>query len=226
MDRRQEEMMPSYNPSPSCQISGYATILESVFGYKPDGVFVDAGAYDGLTYSNTSCLVEAGWSGIMIEPHPDAYRECAKRHSRQVIMYQHCVGDHEGDVLLYPGGALSTTCLEIAEAYQNMSWAAGIVDKNKPIMSRMFTLDTLLRHIYMYQRIDLVSIDTEGSEYDVLKGFDIKFWRPRMVIVEACEHHEEKILAARAPEINSYFDVAGYKKIYCDKINSIYVENP
>jgi FkbM family methyltransferase len=34
------------------------------------GRFLDVGSYDGLTYSNTRCLMEAGWSGICVEPNP------------------------------------------------------------------------------------------------------------------------------------------------------------
>lgn len=34
------------------------------------GRFLDIGAYDGITYSNTRCLMERGWSGICVEPNP------------------------------------------------------------------------------------------------------------------------------------------------------------
>jgi len=43
-------------------------ILDHFKGRK--GRFLDIGAYDGLTYSNTRCLMEEGWSGVCVEPNP------------------------------------------------------------------------------------------------------------------------------------------------------------
>lgn len=38
------------------------------------GSFLDIGAYDGKTFSNTFALAEMGWSGLMIDPSPFAFR--------------------------------------------------------------------------------------------------------------------------------------------------------
>lgn len=45
-----------------------AKIIEHFAGRT--GRFLDVGSYDGLTYSNTRCLMERGWSGICVEPNP------------------------------------------------------------------------------------------------------------------------------------------------------------
>jgi FkbM family methyltransferase len=48
------------------------------------------------------------------------------------------------------------------------------------------TLDTLLGLIPHYAQygIDLVVIDTEGHDLAVLQGFDLKKWRPRLLLIE------------------------------------------
>src|SRR6188768_2156012 len=43
------------------------------FNGKTDGCFMDVGAYQGTTFSNTRALAELGWSGVCIEPSPPAF---------------------------------------------------------------------------------------------------------------------------------------------------------
>lgn len=43
------------------------------FGDKRDGSFLDLGAYDGKTFSNTFALAERGWSGVCIEASPQCF---------------------------------------------------------------------------------------------------------------------------------------------------------
>src|SRR3990167_11406135 len=46
-------------------------ILEYVGNQK--GRFLDIGAYNGITFSNTRKLSELGWSGVCIEPDPISF---------------------------------------------------------------------------------------------------------------------------------------------------------
>ena len=57
-----------YRDTKTSQIEDLHNIYQKVFGYKTDGFFVEVGAYDGHRWSNTTPLIEANWSGIMIEP--------------------------------------------------------------------------------------------------------------------------------------------------------------
>lgn len=209
-----------YNVSPSCQITGLGEIYERLFGDRP-GTFVDVGAYDGITYSNTSCLAEAGWEGLMIEPHPKYYGECVQRYAGnpRIRMLNQCIGEFDGKLMLYTAGCLSTTDPQIVKAYESIPWARSLLDDGK-VECQVNKLDSILAELP--REFEVLGIDTEGTEIDVLRGFSLDWWKPKLVIVEACEHHPEKILAARAPEINEYFAKAGYEKIYCDLINSIY----
>ena len=56
-------------------------ILRAVEGIIT-GTFLDIGAYNGEDYSNTMCLVERGWSGIMVEPGLEAFQALLARHGR------------------------------------------------------------------------------------------------------------------------------------------------
>lgn len=52
-------------------------VLAWARGRPPGGRFLDVGAYDGVTFSNTRALREFGWSGVLVEPSPRPFFELA-----------------------------------------------------------------------------------------------------------------------------------------------------
>ena len=57
-------------------------IYYDIFGKKTDGFFVEVGAFDGLSWSNTNCLVKNNWSGIYIEPVKRYYEKLKQNLSQ------------------------------------------------------------------------------------------------------------------------------------------------
>src|SRR5579885_680685 len=71
-----------YRPTQTCQIPILGGLYEHLFGERTDGTFVEVGAYDGETYSNTSSLADLGWRGVYVEPVPSSVARCRQRHAR------------------------------------------------------------------------------------------------------------------------------------------------
>jgi hypothetical protein len=116
-------------------------------------------------------------------------------------------------------GAVSTA----NQDYLNSEYWKGDYQYAKKIKVLTTTLNKSLEFYEFQQNFDVLDLDVEGSETEVLQGFDINFWQPKMAIVEAQELHPAKELTLQAPFINKYFQDAGYEKIYCDEINNIYI---
>jgi len=204
----------------TCQVKGLNEIYLRYFGYKKNGLFVDVGAYDGIQHSNTWGLAQAGWSGICYEPVPEAYAQCIKNHEKhRVINDNHCIGNFAGTVELTLAGTLST----YNQDQINSEYWSQEYENRKIITTKIVTLDKSLEGYRFPPSFDVLSLDTEGSESDVLKAFDISYWRPKLAIVEAQELHPSEGLRLQAPFINDFFFLAGYTKIYCDEINNIYL---
>jgi hypothetical protein len=70
---------------------------------------------------------------------------------------------------------------------------------------------------------DLLVIDVEGSELDVLRGFYIDYWLPKMMIIETYEENPDRSLNWKAGVIGTMLDFYGYENIQSDTINTIYV---
>lgn len=207
----------------SCLIQGLSEIYTRYFGYKEDGVFVEIGAFDGEQYSNTCGLADLGWSGLYIEPVVKFFNQCRKRHIKnvEVDVLNLAVGDFNGEVIIYLADAWSTTSQRALANYKRIGWWKG---KGEEDLIQMVTLNRLLDTYHILPGFDLLTIDVEGSEWDVVKSFDIDYWRPQMVIIEL---HDVSLkyepIRDEALQVVGFFAQHGYRIVYKDLGNTIYV---
>lgn len=222
----------TYQTAPDCQIIGLANIYESIFSYKKDGFFVEVGAFDGYRFSNVWGLAQAGWRGICFEPIPEFYRKCRDTYEgisrdctnapeiSDIQVINTAIGDYIGTLEIELGGAISSGSRKQIEILKTAG--VGQEYQGRKITVPITTLDEVLFDLSI-PPLDVLSIDVEGMEIEVLKGFTLDFWQPTMIIIEAHEWHEIPELRFQAEWINNYMAEA-YTKIYSDNINNIYVE--
>ena len=80
----------------------------------------------------------------------------------------------------------------------------------------MMTLDTILLKYPAIDKIDFLSIDVEGTEVDVMKGFDIQKWMPLVIVLE--NNYNDK-------SYEDYMSSVGYKKALRNVVNDFYIKN-
>jgi FkbM family methyltransferase len=200
----------------TCQIDGWCELIEQ---YLPNhGYFVEVGAYDGITYSNTWPLAELGWAGLCIEPILSLYERCVSNHRKHpdVQCVQRAISDRNAILPLYTDGMeLYTLSDKLARSLHADKYIGNL---------ETMPLDAVLMVHDVPQRFDLLVIDVEGMEPEVLNGFCIEYYQPTMVVIEAHEKNKKVALRRHAPFINAYFKAAMFSKIYSDNINNIYIK--
>jgi FkbM family methyltransferase len=215
-----------YNVSGSCQIQNLSLIYQEYFGYPSFGTFIEVGAYDGESFSNTSCLADCGWRGIYIEPIYQYCQYCLNRHRNNNVHVVNCaISSIEGEVDIYVGGPLSSLDVDHVKMFSEIEWSKDqqfIKDKTKAIR-----LDTLFLNYNIQPQFDLLVVDVEGKEEDVFCSFDINFWKPKMVIIELVDEHRsfqpyDNCIFSHKNLRNKMID-SGYIEIYKDEINTIFV---
>lgn len=207
-----------YKPKPDCQIAGIDRLYDYAFGRKTDGVFVEIGAYDGVSWSNTCFLADLGWHGLYIEPVMEFYHRCQFNHKDHHNVRVLNVGCSSHD-----GYAMMTT--DRVDLYTIDPILAGVLNaKHTHGLVPVYTLDHILYSQFTppQEQIDLLVIDVEGAELKVLEGFTLSVWLPKMVIIEAHEHHPNEALRGNAAIIDAFF-ANGYIKVHSDAINNVYV---
>jgi len=188
--------------------------LEAYFGGRRGGFYVEVGAYDGAHLSNTYHFEQIGWTGVLVEPDPDMAERC--RLNRPASRTYDCavVGPrNSGEIVFFrvaEAQVYSTT--DLNSSHRQRLDKMGLKWEEIRVPAR--TLDSILAEVAA-ARIDFVSIDVEGSELQVLSGFDISRWKPAIVIVETNARR-------RDPAVRDFFVGHGYAYVHSIDVNDFY----
>lgn len=156
-------------------------VLE-IYNFKKNGFFIEIGAYDGIDSSNTYVLEkEYNWNGLCVECNPIYYNNLS--NSRNCYKSNNAVYNEDGrEMEFYDSGGY-----------------AGLVETNnhQHIVNhpkiKVYTkkLTTLLDEISAPSFIEYLSLDTEGSEYEILKAHDFNKYKIGYICVEhnSIEHN-------------------------------------
>src|SRR5579862_2381957 len=137
------------------------------FGRKREGFFVEVGANDPRSGSQTWLLEENGWRGVLVEPQAALCEKLRRARSRSQVFQAACSGpEREGEALLHIGTHDGVSTLEKQRDSHDLQFVG--TERVK-----VTTLDKVLREAGA-GRIDFLSIDVEGHEIEVLRGFDFE----------------------------------------------------
>ena len=157
-------------------------VLEQT-GHKTGGFFVEFGATDGVLLSNTLLLeTEFGWSGICAEPNPEFFEKLVKNRSCTVA--PDCIAGATGREVEFLLADEYGGIADYAAADMNAARRAGYRDSGRTIRLTTISLDAFLKKYDAPRRIDYLSVDTEGSEYEILAAFPFEEWDIRLLTVE------------------------------------------
>lgn len=147
--------------------------------FPQGGFYIEAGAHDGIGDSTTYALEQIGWKGICVEP--SAAFELLKR-SRKCKVDNRCLWCEDGVEVPFqqlpadPELSGINTCFG---DHWDRDGRPHVVIKKKAV-----TLTTLLKEHQSPNMIQLLSLDTEGSEYEILRVHDFEKYRLLLVTIE------------------------------------------
>jgi len=171
---------------------------------KNAGFFVEFGAADGMMLSNTYLLEkDYDWHGIVAEPNP-IWQSDLKQNRRCAIDLR-CVLSATGDRVKF--AATRASALATVATYISCDGHARSRADHRIIEVETVSLNDLLRAHAAPRDIDFISIDTEGSEYDILKSFDFDHWNVQLFAVE---HNQ----TASEQKIDTLMQRHGYERRY------------
>lgn len=164
--------------------------IENIIKYKPNGIFLEIGGYDGITGSNTYFLEKnLNWNGIIVECNPTLVEKC--KNTRSCYICDKALYESDNAELLFTipigdeiiggkeqlGGIKNLLKPESLKAFQRC------YKESKDITVKTININTLLENRKIYD-IDYVSLDVEGGELSILKTWDFNKHKVKFLTVE------------------------------------------
>ena len=175
------------------------------------GVFLDIGANDGVTFSDTRALVDLGWSGIYVEPGTAALTKLIQ-NLPDALAYKLAVSDADGFADFFESDKGSQHMLSSLIESETRRWSSYAF---KTVQIETVTVETLLKRTGL-DRIDFLSIDAEGSDLLIFRQFDLSALGVRLVCVE----HNGREIA----EFDAHAASHGMRCIFKNSANCIYAK--
>jgi FkbM family methyltransferase len=192
-----------------------------LFDCKKNGYFVEFGACDGLHFSNTNLLEkEFGWEGILVEPSRGYSNAISK--NRNVVIDKRLVWSKTGESIEFgevSAGGLSGVISSFRGTHSLMKRQLLGIKKYKV---ETVSLNDLLDEHKSPLNFDFLSIDTEGSEFEIVKNFNLNKYRPKVISIE---HGGDFHMSEKCEEI---FFKYGYKLVSSelnDQSNMWFIQN-
>lgn len=193
LPKKKRKRSPFYSKLSYSQLHQDIWVLRET-GHKRGGFFVEIGAFDGTCLSNSYLLEESyGWTGILAEPNP-AFSE--KIRSSRTSPLCTC-----------PVDALTGTNVEMLfvsaepelSSMRRVAFNDKHADKRRDsvaVTQQTISMNDMLAQYDAPEFIDYISIDTEGSEPDILSTFDFNKYRVSLFSVEHNNTGAEQVIDA------------------------------
>jgi FkbM family methyltransferase len=185
---------------------GEKELVREFFRHKKDGFFVDVGANHPTIESQTWHLEQLGWQGLLLEPQTE-YCNMLKEARTGKIVQAACSSpeNHNKKLQMIVAGGHSTLNADPIAVGTYSEKFTEVICK---------TLDSILEENAVTPGFDFLSIDIEGHEMEMFKGFSLKKWLPKLVLLEDHVTNHEK---------HNHMIQEGYQLVLRTGLNSWYV---
>jgi FkbM family methyltransferase len=163
--------------------------LQAYINFKR-GFFIEAGANDGITYSNTLYFEKYyKWNGILVEPIPQLAKQCRINRPKCIVEQYALVSLDfiESHIEMKYCNHMSLVKGAMSEEEENIHIAKGAkIQDVEPFTLKVpaINLSSIIEK-HTDRNIDFLSLDVEGYELNALKGIDFDKHKPSLMLIEA-----------------------------------------
>ena len=184
---------------------------EFIVGKNSEKFFLEFGATDGLEYSNSYTLEKFFmWKGVLAEPDPQWHKDLKKNRPNTKIIHD-CVWNKSNENLNFLSsnkGVYSTLDIfKLSDQDTMPGNSRKRMESFKQIKVNTISLNDLINEYFNDVTPSYISVDTEGSEYEILLNLDFKKYRPKVFTVEHNYTNHEK-------KIDELMNINGFKRVF------------
>jgi FkbM family methyltransferase len=176
----------------------------SQLNFKTNGFFVEFGATNGVDFSNTYLLeTEFNWQGVLAEPATCWHKDLLKNRCAAIELS--CVWKESDATVTF--NEVNDAALSTINKYSDADYHKAVRTKGKTYDVRTISLNHLLLKHHAPTNVDYLSIDTEGSEFDILAQLDFDRYSFQVI---TCEHN----FTPMREKIFTLLSNNGYRRVY------------
>ena len=144
---------------------------------------VEIGSSDGAWYSMSLPWIQKGWKAVCVEPHPRLFEKLSTLHKEHtnVTCFNESCSDFCGSGKWFIGRCMNNILSTLSSNTE--LWKQSELSGDYFWVSTR-TLTDMLGRVSIPEGIGILSIDTKGMDYEVLKGLDFSTYRPEVIITE------------------------------------------
>ena len=202
-------------------VSGKGKIIKSqlfqdafaafIVGDLFDRTFLEFGATDGINLSNSYMLENNfGWTGILAEPSPQ-WHEKLKNNRPNTRIITDCIWKCSGEKLDFFVSDIGEFSTLVDYKLSDLSSMPGNTKKRikdgKVVEVESISLNDVMEKNFNGDAPSYLSIDTEGSEYEILDSLDFEKYRPVVFTIE----HNHSVLENK---IDKLMTSKGYVRVF------------
>lgn len=197
---------------------GEDIVISKLFPKNFLGVYVDIGCNHPCHYSNTYYFYRKGWKGLCVDPLPGLTSLFKKYRSRDTYIQ---VGvSNKSEKLTYYN--FNETLLNTFD--ENLANKRMLERPNLKILNteQVEVLDssTLMERYFTFEKLDLLSIDVEGCDYDVLISFPLEKYEPTAIVIEDADSGKHL-----HSNISEWLNNFGYFRYAITGFSHVYIRN-
>lgn len=190
--------------------------IDKLLGFKETGFYIDIGAYDPEKLNNTKLFSERGWKGINIDPNPETIEKFNEQRPNDINLNIGLASSAaELRAVLFEGCRSFTLSSDLIKQREEEK-----LEIIKDLKVEVKTLKEIFAQHTTEQKVDFISVDTEGLDLEVIKGNDWSKYRPTIVCVET--HNEQGDSINYREKIHEFMRAQDYKLAYDTGLNSIF----
>lgn len=183
-------------------------LLHAIAG-KRDGLFIDVGAHHPYRFSVTQHLSRIGWRGVNVDANSELIEIFDKERTRDINICAAVGTERSYTFTIFKEPALSSVNSDWKNKFQADGW-----EVERTVTVPGISLREIYDQNFPVDCIDLLSIDAEGSDFDVLKSMNFESLEkerfPRLLFLEA----SPPVALALKTDSVEYARGLGYEPLY------------
>lgn len=185
------------------------------YNYKKKGYYVEIGASDGINLSNTYLLEKNyDWTGICVEAIPDKINILKSNRKNSICISKAVYNTSNLDLSF----SISNNNNLLSGLSDHILLFKEIINSNKQdIIVKTITLNDILNENNSPLFIEYLSLDTEGSEYEILQSVDLKKF------IFGIIHVEHNYLEPNRNNIRKYLEKNNYIFSKENEFDDVYI---